>query len=484
MAQPSNQDQLMLELINRARANPEVEATRLGLSDVNEGLDPGIDLTGYKQPLAWNINLGDAAIGHTTAMFDQNEVGDNDFFAHINPNTGSTIPGRIGDAGYDGVVNGAVGENIAYAVYNLSPIDLTFASNYFHEALFIDADYEGRGHRINILDPDYKEIGINSGQGTNYSAGRQNFNPNTGEDWEYAAITTQDFGFVSDTNPFLTGVVYDDIDNDFFYDVGEGLGDITVSAVSSSGTFETNTYDTGGYQLQLAPDTYQVTFSGDLDGNSSTTETVTQEVIIGSQNIKVDVKCFLTGTRILTKTGEVAVENLKIGDRIRTADGKLESVKWIGRQTIQPDRVKSPLRGYPVLIKAGALGHNLPCRDLYVSPCHSLLIEGLLIDAGALVNDLSIVYTQPSETFVYYHVELERHALLVAEGASAESYLPQKETHEEYDNSDEYEALHPHGNNVMLLPMDYPRVSSKNKVPRFVAQKLMAIAGKDLSLSA
>ena len=499
MAQPSNQDQLMLELINRARANPQAEAVRLNLpnNDVNEGVDSQLDLTGYKQPLAWNVELSNAAGGHSAAMFDKNQVGDDDFFAHINPNTNSTIAGRIGDAEYAGAVSGGVGENIAYVVTSSSnPIDLTFASGYNYEALFIDEGYEGRGHRINILDPDYREIGIDNRQGINYSAGGTSFyDPDTNtatsdptdEEWPNAANVTQNFGFVTGANPFLTGVVYDDtMTDDDFYTVGEGLGGVEVTAINSSGqdAGSITTYDTGGYQLQLAPDTYQVTFSGDLDGNSSTTETVTQEVVIGSQNVKVDVECFLTGTRILTEHGKVAVENLKIGDRIRTADSKLEPVKWIGRQTIQPDLVKSPLRGYPVLIKAGALGHNIPCRDLYVSPCHSLLVEGLLIDAGALVNELSIVYTQPSETFVYYHVELERHALLVAEGASAESYLPQKETREEYDNSDEYEALHPHGSNLMLWPMDYPRVSSKNKVPRFVSQKLMAIAANDLSLSA
>ena len=467
MALPTNNDQLMLELINRARANPEAEATRLGLSDVNEGLSAGTISTDSKQPLAWNQALIDTAAGHTQAMFDL------DFWDHINPQTGWDWQQRAAAEGY----TGSVGENIA-EIFSDSSLDLTNSTIASYENLFIDEGFPGRGHRVNILRSDYEEIGISNGSGENYSD-RGFYNPPGN-----AVLTTQNFGFGSATNPFLTGVVYDDtIINDDFYTVGEGLASITVSAVSSLGTFSTTTYDTGGYQLQLAPDTYQVTFSGDLNGDTIP-DTFSQQVVIGSENIKVDVECLLTGTRILTETGEVEVENLKIGDRIQTADGTLEPIKWIGKQTIQPDRVKTPLRGYPVLIKAGALGHNLPYRDLYVSPCHSLLIEGLLIDAGALVNDLSIVYTQPSETFVYYHVELEHHALLIAEGTSAESYLPQKETREEYDNSEEYEVLHPHGSNLMLWPMDYPRVSSKNKVPRFVREKLMAIAGKDFSLSA
>ncbi len=205
-------------------------------------------------------------------------------------------------------------------------------------------------------------------------------------------------------------------------------------------------------------------------------------------NLDFGNECFLTGTLILTEKGEIAVENLKIADIVYTADGKLEPIKWIGRQTIEPTRVKNPLRGYPILVKAGALGDNLPHRDLYVSPDHSLFIEGLLINAGALVNDISILKTEPTETFTYYHVELENHALLLAEGAAAESYLPQKENRDQYDNAAEYEELYPHGSNLMLWPMDYPRVSSWHKVPRFVSKKLLKIAhqleGQELELRA
>lgn len=193
-------------------------------------------------------------------------------------------------------------------------------------------------------------------------------------------------------------------------------------------------------------------------------------------------ECFLTGTLIQTENGEVLVEELKIGDKVQTADGKLETVKWIGYQTVEPSHVDRPLRGYPVQIKAGALGNNLPQRDLYVSPDHALLVEGLLINAGALVNGTSIVRTEPTETFIYHHIELDNHALLVAEGTFAESYLPQKEDRMVYDNGAEYEELYPNGSNLILWPMSYPRVSSQNKLPRFVKKKLNQIA-KQLGLA-
>ena len=157
---------------------------------------------------------------------------------------------------------------------------------------------------------------------------------------------------------------------------------------------------------------------------------------------------------------------------------KLEPIKWIGRQTAQPNQVKNPLRGYPILIKAGALGQNLPVRDLYVSPDHALLVEGLLINAGALVNGISILKTQPTDSFTYYHVELDKHALLVAEGTLAESYLPQKEERLMYDNGAEYEQLYPEGNRIILWPLDYPRVSSTVTVPRYIKKHLLNIASE------
>ena len=213
---------------------------------------------------------------------------------------------------------------------------------------------------------------------------------------------------------------------------------------------------------------------GDLDGDGSADDLAVTNFT--DDNVSVFIECFLTGTHILTNKGEITVEQLQIGDFVKTTSGKLEPIRWVGKQTIKPNQVKNPLRGYPVLIKAGALGNNLPHRDLYVSPDHAMFVEGLLINAGALVNNISIVKTEPTETFTYYHIELENHALLIAEGTAAESYLPQKENRDEYDNAVEYEELYPHGSNLMLWPMDYPRISSQYAVPNYVRNKLLEIS--------
>ena len=274
------------------------------------------------------------------------------------------------------------------------------------------------------------------------------------------------------SNPQPSNFISLDTNGQSFLDNGDEI-------ILSNGTDTIAAIYNGGQNDSQLPDGVTPEDFGNIPDGSSV-----QRSPDGSDNIVVAnptpgaPECFLTGTRILTENGDQLVEELEIGDRVQTADGKIEAVKWIGYQTINPSEILNPLRGNPVQIKAGALGENTPTRDLFISPDHALLVDGLLINAGALVNDISIIKTQPTETFVYHHIELENHALLVAEGTFAESYMPQNEERLVYDNGAEYEELYPHGSKLMLWPMDYPRVSSKSKVPRFVRQKLMQIAGQ------
>ncbi len=102
-----------------------------------------------------------------------------------------------------------------------------------------------------------------------------------------------------------------------------------------------------------------------------------------------NVLCFLEGTHIATPTGETQVENLAIGDLILTATGETVPVRWIGIHTAAT-RFADPLRIMPIRIHQGALGNNLPRRDLLLSPDHAMYINGVLIQAGALVNGINI----------------------------------------------------------------------------------------------
>lgn len=132
--------------------------------------------------------------------------------------------------------------------------------------------------------------------------------------------------------------------------------------------------------------------------------------------------CFVRGTLVATGRGEVAVEDLREGDLVVLATGGTAPVKWIGRRRVDLRRQGFNPTMRPVLVRAGALGDGLPRRDLRVSPDHALFLDGVLVPAGLLLDGAGIVAAE-METVEYFHVELPTHAVLLAEGAAAESYL-------------------------------------------------------------
>lgn len=135
--------------------------------------------------------------------------------------------------------------------------------------------------------------------------------------------------------------------------------------------------------------------------------------------------CFASGTKIATARGEVAVEDLRVGDLVVCAGGRsaLQPVMWIGHSEVNVAKHARPEAVQPILIKAGALAKGVPFRDLRVSPDHAMLLDGQLVPAGLLVNGTSIVREAWCPRVTYWHVELPMHAVLLAEGAAAESYL-------------------------------------------------------------
>jgi hypothetical protein len=183
-----------------------------------------------------------------------------------------------------------------------------------------------------------------------------------------------------------------------------------------------------------------------------------------------DVTCYYPGTRICTPAGDIAVELLRIGDDVITADGRTLPVRWIGRNTVST-RFADPLRVLPIRVRAGALGDNLPERDLLVSPEHALLVGEILIQAGALVNGHSALReVEVPETFTYYHVELAEHALILAEGAAAETFVDNVHR-SAFDNWEEHEALY---GAAPITELPYPRAQSHRQVPAAIRERLMA----------
>jgi Hint domain len=121
-------------------------------------------------------------------------------------------------------------------------------------------------------------------------------------------------------------------------------------------------------------------------------------------------------------------------------DGRAVPVTWIGRQTVST-RFGDPLRALPIRIRAGALAANVPCRDLLVTPDHAVLVDDVLIQAGALVNGTSIVRERNvPERVTYYHIELDDHSPLLAENTPAETFVDNVDRLA-FDNWAEHEAL-------------------------------------------
>ncbi len=280
MAQPTNQEQYLLELTNRFRLDPQAEYNRLvnsGDADVAYAMEFfGVNLGTLRsqwnslqsaQPLAWSNQLGDAAETHNQLMID------NDSQSHNLP----------GEADLATRVNGAGGDRfnrIAESIFAFSESPF-----YAHAGFAIDwgdsngaADGYGTGiqdpagHRNAMLSNNYREAG--------FSVLSEN-NPST-DVGPY--VVTQLFGNRNAiTQSWLVGVAFDDIDNDTFYSVGEGLNNVTVNITGNSFNTSLQTSSTGGYQTLLPAGSYTVSFAQ----NGSTLQTF-NNITLGNQNVKQD----------------------------------------------------------------------------------------------------------------------------------------------------------------------------------------------------
>lgn len=288
-------EQLFLELVNRARLDPAAEAARygIGLNDPSPGgNDPPSSLLtpDPKQPLAHNPDLGLAATRHSGDMLDRN------YFAHtaLSPAPHGTTPkDRMETAGYDLAGAWATGENLAWSG-TTGTLDLDASLLAHHEGLF-----KSVSHRENILQDIFRETGIAQVEGV--------FRATGSDDVEHdynASMLTHKFA-TSGSQIFLSGVAYTDFDGNDFYSLGESEAGVTLSAAGLSA----QTAPAGGYALALAANTTQVELTYTWDG-------VTRSAMLdmAGRNAKIDI---VGGTRFLSSgdltLGEGVVEGGLLG---------------------------------------------------------------------------------------------------------------------------------------------------------------------------
>ncbi|MCA9069720.1 MAG: carboxypeptidase regulatory-like domain-containing protein, partial [Planctomycetaceae bacterium] len=249
----SEYEQLLLELVNRTRQDPQAEAARQGVS---------VPETGYRAPLAPHQLLINAAGAYSQRMLDQ------DFFSHTDPDGNGPFV-RVSRTGYPAFI---VSENIAWqgTTGSFDPTDYTFQ---LHHNLFLSD-----GHRAGMLDTRTREIGVGI-------RGGQFIDPRNGQAYN-ALMATELFASRSSSN-FITGVAFTDhIVDDAFFTVGEQLGNVVVTArnQSTGATFSTTTGPSGGYSLEVPNGVYTVTFSG--GGLSS--PSAQPNISVNGANQKVD----------------------------------------------------------------------------------------------------------------------------------------------------------------------------------------------------
>ena len=293
---PTNEEQFYLELINRARANPPAEGSRLATTTDPNVLGAytsfGVNLVLMQSqfavipsapPLSMNATLLAAARAHSQNMLQNNYQGHNGPDGSLTTRLAAYITGANGYS---------LGENV-YA----------YSKSVFYGHAGFEVDWGGTvatggmqsppGHRDNIHSTGFREIGVGVVLGSNGGSGGVG-----------PQLVTQDFGSTGGLPPFVTGVVYRDLNGNGFYDPGEGLGGVTVT-VSNSNSYAV-TATSGGYSVPVpGSGSYSVTFNG--GGVSANQKTVS---VVNAQNVKADYIVTGSATPTPTPTSTATLANI------------------------------------------------------------------------------------------------------------------------------------------------------------------------------
>jgi hypothetical protein len=181
--------------------------------------------------------------------------------------------------------------------------------------------------------------------------------------------------------------------------------------------------------------------------------TIISSVVQGAK-LRYDsfVACFAEGTEIQMSLGKKVVEGILLGDMVRCTDGEMREVRWVGKKHLDETELATRPQLRPIKISKGALGDNLPNRDLSVSPQHRILIGGaqtelwfgepeMLVAAKHLVNGDTITVDTCVKSVIYYHILFEDHQIVFSNGLKTESFYPGIETLRGLEHGSRHELL-------------------------------------------
>jgi hypothetical protein len=182
-------------------------------------------------------------------------------------------------------------------------------------------------------------------------------------------------------------------------------------------TFNVTGYDNAGaLVLEFGTNLYVIS-------NTALTQGQVLELNTNGPSEYAPPPCFAEGTRLLTRRGEVAVEELQPGDDVMAVlAGRFLPVIWVGRRSVDCTGEDRPAEVWPMRVRAHAFGPSRPHRDLYLSPDHAVHVDGMLVPIRYLENGTTI-QRERRDRVTYFHVELARHDIVLSEGLGSESYL-------------------------------------------------------------
>ncbi|MFV0300525.1 MAG: Hint domain-containing protein [Paracoccus sp. (in: a-proteobacteria)] len=199
-----------------------------------------------------------------------------------------------------------------------------------------------------------------------------------------------------------------------FYDIGGGTADIVAQGGAAAGSTSTN--------IPAAPgnNTIQIDNQGNVTYGPATPGMAL---------------CLTAGTMVATPNGNRPVESLRVGEQVLTRDHGPQRIRWIGGRRFSPAQLAAAPHLAPIRIAAGAISKNSPGSDLAVSPQHRILFrsvaairlfatEEVLVAAKHLLKLNGIEVMDSSSGVTYFHIALDRHQIIFANGAEVETLYP------------------------------------------------------------